>query len=138
MCLGLTCHLHSWQNNWGLLHCGNTGLEQAPNKHQHRKLTLEKNSPAAPVGIGTCNLSITSLVLYQLSHPDPSTNSHKKNATGTRTVHLYLGDKNSSSTDKITDANKPTTNPEVAILVACPHNRYGQLKHPPPLSCNVR
>ena len=44
-CLGVTCHLHCWQNVRGLLfscHCSNTGLERTPNKSQHTKSTLEK------------------------------------------------------------------------------------------------
>ena len=46
-CLGVTYHLHFWQNDRGLLlfftcHCGNTGVERTPNKSQHTKLTLEK------------------------------------------------------------------------------------------------
>ena len=42
--LGVTCHLHFWLNDRGLLHAiaGNTGVEQTPNKNQHTKLILEK------------------------------------------------------------------------------------------------
>ena len=40
-CLSGTCHLHFWQNDFGLL-CGNTGMERTPNKSQHTTLTLEK------------------------------------------------------------------------------------------------
>ena len=42
--LGVTCHLHFWQNDWGLLRATavTRGMERTPNKSQHRKLTLEK------------------------------------------------------------------------------------------------
>ena len=65
-CLGVACHLHFWQKKTGsfMCHCGNTGVERAPNKSQHTKLTLEKENPsAAPAGIRTRNLSITSPAL---------------------------------------------------------------------------
>ena len=53
-------------------HCGNTGVERTPNKNQHTKLTMQKkNSPAAPAGIRTRNLSITSPVFYQQATPAP-------------------------------------------------------------------
>ena len=42
MYLGVTCHLHFWQNDQGLLSA--TVVEQTPNKSQHKKLTLEKFS----------------------------------------------------------------------------------------------
>ena len=42
--LGLTCLQHFWQNVQDLLHAAAVTLqEQAPNKREHRKLTLEKN-----------------------------------------------------------------------------------------------
>ena len=42
-------------------HYGNTGVGRTPNMSQHTKLTLEKKIfRAAPAGIRTCNLSITS------------------------------------------------------------------------------
>ena len=47
--------------------CGNTGMERTPGKSQHRKLTLEKKTPA---GIRTRHLLITSPALYQLCYPD--------------------------------------------------------------------
>ena len=40
-CLGVTCHLHVWQNDRGLLRAA-AGVEGTPNKSQHTKLTLEK------------------------------------------------------------------------------------------------
>ena len=43
-CLGVTCHLHFRQNDWGLS-CATAvtqGVEQTTNKSQHTKLILEK------------------------------------------------------------------------------------------------
>ena len=48
------------------------GVERTPNKSQHTKITPEKKiSPAAPDGIRTRNLSITSsaLLAYQQAIP---------------------------------------------------------------------
>ena len=43
-CLGVTCHLHIWQNDRGLLPAAavTRGLERTPNKRQRTKLTPEK------------------------------------------------------------------------------------------------
>ena len=43
-CLAVTCHLHFWQNDWGLLRATavTRGWSGYRNKSQHRKLTLEK------------------------------------------------------------------------------------------------
>ena len=43
-CLGVTCHLHFWQNDRGLLHATAVTqlVEWTPNKSQHTKLTLLK------------------------------------------------------------------------------------------------
>ena len=43
-CLAVTCHLHLWQNNRGLLRATavTRGWNGYRNKSQHRKLTLEK------------------------------------------------------------------------------------------------
>ena len=43
-CLAVTCHLHFWQNDRGLLHATEVtwGWNGYQNKSQHRKLTLEK------------------------------------------------------------------------------------------------
>ena len=40
----VTCHLHFWQNDWGLLHATvvTIGVEQTQNESQHTKLTLDK------------------------------------------------------------------------------------------------
>ena len=62
--LGVTCHLYHLRNDRGLLRANvvTRGMERTPNKSQHTKLTLEREkiSPAAPAGIRTRNLSITS------------------------------------------------------------------------------
>ena len=42
VCLVVTCYLHFWQNDWGLLCATVVRLEQTPNKSQHTKVTLEK------------------------------------------------------------------------------------------------
>ena len=44
--LGVTCYLHFWQNDRGLLHATvlTRGVEQTPNKSQHTKFTLEKKN----------------------------------------------------------------------------------------------
>ena len=61
-CLGITCHLHFWQNDRGLLRA--TAVTRGWNGHRRRVSTQissgEEKSPAAPAGIGTRNLSITS------------------------------------------------------------------------------
>ena len=43
-CLGVTCHLHFWLNDRGLLRATavTRGVERTLNKSQHTKLTLEK------------------------------------------------------------------------------------------------
>ena len=43
-CLGVTCQLHFWQNDRGLLLATavTLGMERTPKKSQHTKLTLEK------------------------------------------------------------------------------------------------
>ena len=66
--LAVTCHLHFWRNDRDLLRATavTPGWSGYRNKSQHRKLTLarEENSPAAPAGTGTRDLSITSPTLY--------------------------------------------------------------------------
>ena len=67
-CLAVTCHLHFWQNDQGLL-CAiavTQGWNGYRNKSQHRKLKVdpgEENSPAAPAGIQTRDILIMSLAL---------------------------------------------------------------------------
>ena len=61
VCLGVTCHLHFWQNDRDLL-CATAvtrGWNGYRNKSQHGKLTHEKKvkkSPAAPAGTRTWEL----------------------------------------------------------------------------------
>ena len=56
-CLAVTCHLLFWQNDRDLLHATavTRGWNEYRNKSQH--------SPAAPAGIRTRGLSITSSAL---------------------------------------------------------------------------
>ena len=67
-CLGVTCHLHflaEWPGSF-MCFCGNTGVERTPNiEPAHKVDSGEENSPSAPAGIRTRNLSITSPALYQ-------------------------------------------------------------------------
>ena len=43
VCSGVTCHLHFWQNDRGLLRATTvTGVERTPNTSKHTKLTPEK------------------------------------------------------------------------------------------------
>ena len=37
-----SCHMHGWQNDWGLLRATGEGGDKYSNKNQHRKLILEK------------------------------------------------------------------------------------------------
>ena len=65
-CLAVTCHLHLRQNDQYLLRATavTRGCNGYRTKSQHRKSTLEKqNSPAAPAGIRTRDLSITNPAL---------------------------------------------------------------------------
>ena len=65
-CLAVTCHLHFWQNDRDLLRATavTRGWNGYRNKSQHRKSTPEKKiSPAAPAGIRTRDLSVTSPAL---------------------------------------------------------------------------
>ena len=50
-CLAVTCHLHFWQNDRGLLHATvvTQGWNRYRNKSQHRKLTLGKKILQPPL-----------------------------------------------------------------------------------------
>ena len=62
--IGVTGHLHFWQNDQGLLHA--TAVKWGwKYVHWIRVSTQKENSLAAPARIQTCNLSIKSLGLYQ-------------------------------------------------------------------------
>ena len=66
----VTCHLHFWQSDQDLL-CASAvtrGWNRYQNKSAHRKLTMEKKTPGAPMGTQTCNLSVTSPALSPFSH----------------------------------------------------------------------
>ena len=76
--LGVTCHLHFWENDWGLLRAtavmqgGGTDTEQ---ESAHKVNSGEENSPAS---IRTRNLSITTPVLTKkLFRLHPSLRPHQ-------------------------------------------------------------
>ena len=64
-CLAVTCHLRFWQNYRGLLRA--TAVTRGWNGYRNKSLQKvdpgEENSPAAPAGIRTRDLSITSPAL---------------------------------------------------------------------------
>ena len=51
-CLGLTCHLHFWQNERDLIRATavTRGWNGQPNESAHKVNSGEENSPAAPAG----------------------------------------------------------------------------------------
>ena len=66
-CLGVTCHLHFWQNDRGLLRA--TAVTRGWKGHRIR-ISTEEKSPAAPAGIRSRILSITSpAFLPSISNP---------------------------------------------------------------------
>ena len=65
-CLAVTCHLHFWQHDRDLLRATAVSreVERIPKSESAQKVDPgEENSPAAPAGIRTRDLSITSPVL---------------------------------------------------------------------------
>ena len=64
-CLAVTCQLHFWQNDLGLLRA--TAVTRGWNGYRNESAQKadpgEENSPAAPAGIRTGDLSITSPAL---------------------------------------------------------------------------
>ena len=70
-CLGVTCHLHFWQNDRSLL-CA-TVVTQGWNGHwiksAHKLDSGEENFPTTTAGIQTRNLSIMSAALVPTSYP---------------------------------------------------------------------
>ena len=65
-CLAVTFHLHFWQNDRDLLRATavTRGWNGYRNKSQHKKVDPgEENDPAAPAGIRTRDLSVTSPAL---------------------------------------------------------------------------
>ena len=65
VCLAVTCHLHFWQNDRGLLRATvvTKGWNGYRNVSAQKVDPGEENSPAAPAGNQTHNLSIMSLAL---------------------------------------------------------------------------
>ena len=65
VCLAVTCHLHFWQNDRDLFHA--TAVTRGWNGYRNESAQKvdpgEENSPAAPAGIRTRDLSITSPAL---------------------------------------------------------------------------
>ena len=65
VCLAVTCHLHFWQNDRGLLRA--TAVTRGWNGYRNKsaqKVDLgEENSPATPAEIRTHDLSITNPAL---------------------------------------------------------------------------
>ena len=59
--LAVTCHLHFWQNDRGLLRA--TAVTRIPKIRAQKVDPGEENSPDAPAGIRTRDLSVTSPVL---------------------------------------------------------------------------
>ena len=65
-CLAVTCHLHFWHNDRGLVRTTavTRGWDGYRNMSQHKKVDSgQEHSPAAPAGTRTCNLSITGAAL---------------------------------------------------------------------------
>ena len=61
--LGITCHLHFWQNDRDLL-CA-TAVTRGWNGYRNKEVDPDgKASPAAPAGTRTHNLPITSISFY--------------------------------------------------------------------------
>ena len=74
VCLAVTCRQTFWQNDRVILCATAVTIRWVKyrNKSQHQKIDLgEENSPAAPVGTRTRDLSIRSPGLYHLTIPTP-------------------------------------------------------------------
>ena len=69
-CVDVTCHLHFWQNDQGLLRAA--AVTRGWNGHRitaHKVNSAEENVPVASAGIRTRNLSIMSPGLLPTSYP---------------------------------------------------------------------
>ena len=68
MCLAITCHLHFWRDDRDLLRATavTRGWNGYRNKSAEKVDPGEENSPAAPAGTRTGDLSITSPALQPL------------------------------------------------------------------------
>ena len=69
-CLGVTCHLHFWQNDRCLLRGTRVtrGWNGHPNKSAHKVNSAEEDSPAAPARIRTSNVSMASPAFLTTSY----------------------------------------------------------------------
>ena len=70
VCLGVTCHLHFWQNDWGLFVPLYMGVEWTTNKSLHTKVTLKKKilPPLLP-GFELATFFFMSLALLPTGYP---------------------------------------------------------------------
>ena len=70
-CSGVMCHLHFWQNDWGLLLAivGTQGWNVHQRKVSTKSELWRKKSSTSSARIWTHNLLVMSLSLYQLSCP---------------------------------------------------------------------
>ena len=79
-CFDVSSYLHFWQNDRGLIRA--TAVTRGWNGHQLRvskKVNAgEVNSPAAPAGTRTRNLSVTSPALYQQAVPASASDCGKR------------------------------------------------------------
>ena len=82
-CLGVTCHLHFWQGDWGLLCAAAvTWVEQTPNKSQHTKLILEKKiRPPLLLGFKLTTFQSQVRCSYQQAIPTHVTYLHVKRSS---------------------------------------------------------
>ena len=63
-CILPPAFLTEWPGSF-TCHWGNKGVERTSNESAHKVNSGEENSTAAPAGMRTCNLSLTSPALYQ-------------------------------------------------------------------------
>ena len=72
-CLGVTCHLRFWQNDWDLLHATaeTWGWTDTEKESAHKVNSRKEKFPATPARIRTHNLSIMSLALLPTCYPGP-------------------------------------------------------------------
>ena len=111
-CLDVTCHLHFWWNNSGLLH--STLVTHGWNGH-HMKISteselwrrtfschscwvldpcpLDHKSGSLPTGYWTLDLWITNLVLYQLGTEPTTSGSQIRRSTNWALLTPVIGDR---------------------------------------------
>ena len=110
-CLGVTCHLYFWQNDWGILRATAVGggTDNAW-ESAHKVDSGEENSPAVSTWIQACNLSITSPLLKPTNYPgSPAVESHQLPSQ----VALSLNDFNRKSWSS--EFNRKSSSPAVAL-----------------------